>query len=53
MSAHTGTVTTNEVIYVPHNNGTVTIRFIALYSDFGSVQTQELEKEMINSIRFH
>jgi hypothetical protein len=52
-SAHTGTVTTNEVIYVPHNNGAVTIRFIALYSDFGSVQTQELEKEMINSIRIH
>ncbi len=51
-SAHTGTVTTNEVIYIPYNNGTVTIRFIALYSDFDSVQTQELEKEMINSIRF-
>jgi hypothetical protein len=51
-SAHTGTVTTNEVIYIPHNNGTVTIRFVSLYSDFDSVQTQEIEKEMINSIRF-
>ena len=50
--AHTGTVTTNEVIYIPHNNGTVITRFIALYSDFDSLQTQELEKEMINSIKF-
>jgi hypothetical protein len=50
--AHTGTVTTNEVIYIPHNNGTITIRFISLFSDFDSLQTQELEKEMINSIKF-
>jgi hypothetical protein len=51
-SAHTGMVTTNEVIYIPHNNGSVIIRFIALYSDFDSLQTQGLEKEMINSIKF-
>jgi hypothetical protein len=50
--AHTGPVTTNEVIYLPHNHGTVIIRFIALYSDFGSPQIQKLEKEMINSIKF-
>ena len=50
--AHTGTVTTNEVIYVPHKNETVMIKFTALYSDFDSLQTQKLEKDMINSIKF-
>ncbi len=50
--AHTGTVTTNEVIYVPRNNETVMIKFTSLYSDFDSLQTQKLEKDMIESIKF-
>lgn len=50
-NAHTGAVTTNEIIYVFHKDMLIMIKFIALYAEFDSLQIQELEKRMINSIR--
>jgi hypothetical protein len=49
-AAHTGAVTSNEIIYVFHNNIPVMIKFIALFTEFDSSQIQELEKRIINSI---
>lgn len=49
-SAHTGAVTTNEIIYLLHNNNPIMIKFVALYTEFDSSQIQELEKRIINSI---
>jgi len=50
-SAHTGAVTTNEIIYLLHNNNPIMIKFIALYTEFDSSQIQELEKRIISSIQ--
>ncbi|WP_134483343.1 hypothetical protein [Candidatus Nitrosocosmicus franklandus] len=49
-NAHTGVVTTNEVIYSIGSDTTLMIKFTALYREFDSFQIQELERKMINSI---
>jgi hypothetical protein len=48
--AHTGVVTTNEMVYVPYNNLHIIIKFTALYTEFDSPEIQELEKRLIDSI---
>ncbi|HKR73241.1 MAG TPA: hypothetical protein VJR94_03925 [Candidatus Nitrosocosmicus sp.] len=50
-NAHTGVVTTNEIIYVLHKDIPIMIKFIALYTEFDSPQIQKLEKRIINSIK--
>ena len=50
-NAHTGVVTTNEIIYVLHKDMPIMIKFIALYTEFDSFQIQKLEKRIINSIK--
>lgn len=48
--AHTGVVTTNEIVYVPYNNLHIIIKFTALHTEFDSSEIQELEKRIIDSI---
>ena len=51
--AHTGTVTINEIVLVTLDDRSIILRFTVLSPDFNQPEIQELEKNILRSIKFN